>query len=109
MAEAVTPIGTESSTRGGTAKGRNCIGGLDFAAGLLFNKRGGVMAISEDCAARIDEIGKDRASGAARLAVRAASLLVEYAESAPEDIPEIANAVIGAQPSMAPIYNLARR
>ena len=67
------------------------------------------MAISEDCAARIDEIGKDRASGAARLAVRAASLLVEYAESAPEDIPEIANAVIGAQPSMAPIYNLARR
>jgi translation initiation factor eIF-2B subunit delta len=67
------------------------------------------MAISEDCAERLDEIRKDRASGAARLTVRAASLLVEYAESAPEDIPEIAQALIEAQPSMAPIYNLVRR
>ena len=41
--------------------------------------------------------------------MRAASLLVEYAESAPEDIPEIAQALIEAQPSMAPIYNLVRR
>ncbi len=67
------------------------------------------MPISEDCAARVEEIRKDRASGAARLALRAATLLVEYAASAPSDIPEIAHALIEAQPSMAPIYNLARR
>ena len=67
------------------------------------------MAISEDCVARVNEIARDRASGAARLALRAATLLIEYAESAREDIPEIANALIEAQPSMAPIYNLARR
>lgn len=67
------------------------------------------MAIPEDCAERLNEIRKDRASGAARLAVRAASLLVEYAESAPGDIREIADALIEAQPSMAPIYNLVRR
>ncbi len=67
------------------------------------------MAISEDCAARLDEIRKDRASGAARLAVRAATLLVEYDESWPGDIPEIANALIEAQPAMAPIYNLVQR
>jgi translation initiation factor eIF-2B subunit delta len=67
------------------------------------------MAIPEDCAERLDEIRKDRASGAARLAVRAAMLLIEYAESAPEDIPEIAGALVEAQPSMAPIYNLVRR
>jgi len=52
------------------------------------------MPISEDCAARVEEIRKDRASGAARLALRAATLLVEYAASAPSDIPEIAHALI---------------
>jgi len=67
------------------------------------------MAISEDCAARLDEIRKDRTSGAARLAVRAATMLVEYDERAPADIPDIASALIQAQPSMAPIYNLAQR
>jgi translation initiation factor eIF-2B subunit delta len=67
------------------------------------------MALPEDCAARVDEIRKDRASGAARLAVRAAMLLVEYAESAPGDIPEIARALVDAQPAMAPIFNLTRR
>ena len=36
-------------------------------------------------------------------------MLVEYAESAPEDIPEIAQALVEAQPSMAPMYNLAQR
>lgn len=65
--------------------------------------------MTEDCVARLNEIRKDRASGAARLAVRAATLLVEYADAAPGDIPEIANALIEAQPAMAPIYNLARR
>jgi translation initiation factor eIF-2B subunit delta len=66
------------------------------------------MAIPEDCAERLNEIRKDRASGAARLAVRAATLLVENAES-PEDIPDIAQALVEAQPAMAPIYNLVRR
>jgi translation initiation factor 2B subunit (eIF-2B alpha/beta/delta family) len=67
------------------------------------------MAIPEECAARLDEIRSDRTSGAAHLTLRAATLLVEYAESAPEAIPEIAQAIVEAQPAMAPIYNLTRR
>jgi translation initiation factor eIF-2B subunit delta len=67
------------------------------------------MAITDACVVRLDEIRKDRTSGAARLAVRAATMLVEYGESAPGDIPEIADALIQAQPSMGPIYNLAQR
>ncbi len=65
--------------------------------------------LPEDCGARVAEIRKDRASGAARLAVRAATLLVECDRSSPGDIPELVNALIEAQPAMAPIYNLARR
>jgi translation initiation factor eIF-2B subunit delta len=67
------------------------------------------MAISEECALRVDEIRKDRASGAARLTVRAAALLIDYGESPREQIREIADALIGAQPAMGPIYNLAQR
>jgi translation initiation factor eIF-2B subunit delta len=72
-------------------------------------KRGGFMAIPEECAARLDEIRKDRASGAARLTVRAATLLVEYSHLGREQIREIGEALIEAQPAMAPIYSLVHR
>ncbi|HEY1206172.1 MAG: hypothetical protein ABSH46_22590 [Bryobacteraceae bacterium] len=57
--------------------------------------------------AGIDEIRNDRASGAIKQTVRAAKLLVECAQYAPEDLPEIAGALIAAQPATGPIYNLA--
>jgi translation initiation factor eIF-2B subunit delta len=67
------------------------------------------MALPEEFESRIEEIRKDRASGAIRLAVRAATLLVECARAAPEHVPEAARALMAAQPSMAPMYNLTRR
>ncbi len=67
------------------------------------------MAIPEACLDRLDEIRHDRASGAVHLTLRAATLLVEYADAAPGDISDIAQALVEAQPAMAPIYNLVRR
>jgi len=58
---------------------------------------------------RIDEIRKDRASGAAKLTLRAATLLVECAQDAPEDVPGVARALMAAQPAMGPVFNLAWR
>jgi translation initiation factor 2B subunit (eIF-2B alpha/beta/delta family) len=54
-----------------------------------------------------DEIRNDRTSGASQQTRRAAKLLVECAEYAPEDLAEIAGALIAAQPATGPIYNLA--
>lgn len=67
------------------------------------------MALPEEFESRIEEIRKDRASGAMRLAVRAATLLVQCAQSAPEAVPEAARALMAAQPAMAPMFNLTRR
>jgi translation initiation factor 2B subunit (eIF-2B alpha/beta/delta family) len=67
------------------------------------------MAIPEEFQTRIDEIRKDRAGGAARLAVRAAAMLVQCAQSAPEHVPEVARGLAAAQPAMGPICNLVRR
>lgn len=67
------------------------------------------MPIPDHFVASLDQIRRDRAGGAARLAVRAAKLLIDCAESAPEDVPEIARALVAAQPAMGPIYNLAAR
>lgn len=67
------------------------------------------MAIPEELASRIEDIRKDRASGAMRLAVRAATLLVQCAQSAPESVPEAAHGLLAAQPAMAPMFNLTRR
>jgi translation initiation factor 2B subunit (eIF-2B alpha/beta/delta family) len=55
----------------------------------------------------IDEIRNDRASGASKQTVRAAKLLVECAQYAPADLPDIAAALIAAQPATGPLYNLA--
>src|SRR5271157_6079895 len=57
----------------------------------------------------IDEIRKDRASGARKLALRAAMLLIRCARDAEEDVPELARALMEAQPAMAPVFNLAWR
>jgi translation initiation factor 2B subunit (eIF-2B alpha/beta/delta family) len=57
----------------------------------------------------IDEIRKDRASGARKLALRAAMLLIRCARDAEEDVPELARALMAAQPAMAPVFNLAWR
>lgn len=56
-------------------------------------------------ASLIDAIARDRASGAAELALRAAEAL---ALAAPEELPEAAAAVVRAQPAMAALYNAAR-
>jgi len=57
--------------------------------------------------AGIDEIRNDRASGAAKQTQRAAKLLVECAEYAPEDLPEIARALTAAQPAIGSLLNLS--
>ncbi len=67
------------------------------------------MAIPEEFESRIEEIRKDRASGAMKLAVRAATLLVQCSQSAPEAVPEAARGLLAAQPAMAPMFNLTRR
>jgi translation initiation factor eIF-2B subunit delta len=58
---------------------------------------------------RIDEIRRDRASGAAKLTLRAAALLVQCAQDAPEEIPAVARALTAAQPAMGSVWNLAVR
>ncbi len=57
----------------------------------------------------IDAIRKDRASGSHQLALRAATLLVRCAQDAAEDVPRLARALMGAQPSMGPVFNVAWR
>jgi translation initiation factor 2B subunit (eIF-2B alpha/beta/delta family) len=57
----------------------------------------------------IDELRTHRASGARKLAVRAAMLLIRCAKEAPEDVPRLAHALMAAQPAMAPVFNLAWR
>ncbi len=61
----------------------------------------------EEIQAGIDEIRKDRAVGARKLAVRAAALLMQCAEQAPADVPRLARAIMAAQPAMSPLLNLA--
>ncbi len=56
-------------------------------------------------AGRIQELARDRTSGAAELALRAAELL---ALASPDELPAAAQAVIQAQPAMAPVYNAAQ-
>lgn len=56
-------------------------------------------------AARIAGIARDRDSGAAELALRAADALSQIA---PDEIAEAAQAVMRAQPAMAAVYNAAR-
>jgi translation initiation factor 2B subunit (eIF-2B alpha/beta/delta family) len=67
------------------------------------------MAIPEEYETRIEEIRRDRASGAIILAVRAATLLIECAQSAPECVPQVARGLMAAQPAMAPMFNLTHR
>ncbi|MCW5980025.1 MAG: hypothetical protein KIT09_18225 [Bryobacteraceae bacterium] len=55
--------------------------------------------------ARIDEIAKDRAAGAAELALRAADAL-RLARA--DELGEAAQAIVRAQPAMASVYNAAR-
>jgi len=57
----------------------------------------------------IDQIRKERASGARKLAVRAATLLIRCAEDAAEEVPRLARALMAAQPSMGPVFNLGWR
>jgi len=59
--------------------------------------------------AGIDEIKKDRASGAAKQTLRAAKLLIRCAQDAPQLVSAVARAVMAAQPAMGSIYNLADR
>jgi translation initiation factor 2B subunit (eIF-2B alpha/beta/delta family) len=56
----------------------------------------------------IDEIRNDRASGAIKQTLRAAKLLVDCAQHSPADLPELAGALVAAQPSTGPVYNLAQ-
>jgi translation initiation factor 2B subunit (eIF-2B alpha/beta/delta family) len=67
------------------------------------------MAISSDLRRRIESIRDDRRSGARELAREAAETLSLAARSAPASVGEVAEALIAAQPSMAPMVNLARR
>jgi ribose 1,5-bisphosphate isomerase len=66
------------------------------------------MPIPEDIAARVEEIRRDHTSGARELASRAAKILALASDIAPESVPAVARALIGAQPAMAPMVNLAR-
>ncbi len=66
------------------------------------------MAIPEEFEPRIEQIRKDRTSGAAKLAVRAAGILMECARTTPDCLEEVARGVVAAQPAMGPIFNLAR-
>jgi len=56
----------------------------------------------------VDEIRSDRASGAAKQTLRAARLLGECSQYAPDDLPEIAAALIAAQPATGSVYNLVK-
>lgn len=67
------------------------------------------MAIPDQFLFRIEAIRKDRASGAARLAVRAAAMLVECSQASPEHVGELAHELSAAQPAMGPMFNLTRR
>jgi translation initiation factor 2B subunit (eIF-2B alpha/beta/delta family) len=67
------------------------------------------MAIPEVFQPRLEEIRKDRASGAAKLTLVAATVLIECAQTAPESVGEVALELTGAQPAMGPIFNLTRR
>lgn len=67
------------------------------------------MAIPELFQSRIEEIRRDRSSGAARLAVLAATVLIECAKTEPEHVAETARELIAAQPAMGPMFNLIRR
>jgi len=57
----------------------------------------------------IDEIRKERSSGARKVAVRAATLLIRCAQDAAEEVPRLARALMAAQPAMGPVFNLAWR
>ena len=59
--------------------------------------------------AAIDEIRKDRASGAAKLTLRAAKLLVKCAQETPHTVAKVARGLMAAQPAMGSVYNLAER
>jgi translation initiation factor 2B subunit (eIF-2B alpha/beta/delta family) len=65
--------------------------------------------VPEDIRRRIEAIAFDRLSGARELAGRAAATLALTARVQPEDVPQVAQALIEAQPAMAPMVNLARR
>lgn len=67
------------------------------------------MAIPEVFQARLEEIRHDRASGAAKLTVLAATVLIECAQAAPEQVGETARELNAAQPAMGPMFNLTRR
>jgi translation initiation factor eIF-2B subunit delta len=59
--------------------------------------------------ARIEEIRRDRASGAAKLAVRAATLLIKCTQESPEEVPAVVRALLDAQPAMGTVFNLGWR
>ena len=64
------------------------------------------MAIPPDLLRRIESIRNDRRSGARALAEQAAEAL---SLADPASVREVAEALIAAQPAMAPMVNLARR
>lgn len=61
--------------------------------------------LNPSLAASVEELARDRTHGAAELALRAAELL---ARASPNELPAAAQAVIQAQPAMAPVYNAAQ-
>jgi translation initiation factor 2B subunit (eIF-2B alpha/beta/delta family) len=63
------------------------------------------VTLSPSTAARIEQIAKDRVSGASELALRAAELL-SWVRS--DELEDAARAVILAQPAMASVYNAAQ-
>ncbi len=61
--------------------------------------------LRDELARRIDEISRDRTSGASELGIRAAGVL---ASAAAHELPETAAAIRTAQPAMASVHNAAR-
>jgi translation initiation factor eIF-2B subunit delta len=65
------------------------------------------MALPEALRSRIEEVRRNRTSGAVELAVEAAEALRLAAGISPAVLREAARGVVAAQPAMAPLFNLA--
>lgn len=66
------------------------------------------MGIPQDLQSAIDELRWNRSGGAAKLTRRAAAILVQCSQFAPECLPDAARELVMAQPAVAPILTLAR-
>jgi translation initiation factor 2B subunit (eIF-2B alpha/beta/delta family) len=68
-----------------------------------------MMAIPQELQSAIDELRWTRSGGAAKLTRRAAAILIQCAQWAPNCLAETARELLLAQPGVAPIFTLTRR